>query len=389
MDKATKRQRLKFTALAVFFALLAGFTLFSNTFQAAMLPKVLTGKAEKKNLAHAIKGSGIITAKHKADIPSEGGGKVTKIHVKKDDAVKKGQVLATFDTSDGEQDLLDEEARLKKMNINRDVLKEQYITAQQEGNEEAITKAQRDLESDELDIEIAERKIASMRKDQAKKGSVKAPFDGKIANVNLTEGMNAASGQAAFTMMKKDEGFEFNFTIDADAAALLEVGEVIKFDGKKDKPFQGEGTIAEFLDAGEGSSSGGGGEMSAKSGKDPANGGGADEPAQPKKKVIVTVNGGDFGGGERVNVALDKAVKQQGFVIQKSWIKKDGKGSYVFVIQENKSSLGNTFTVRKSYLKTGESSGDEVIVLSGVGAKDDIIIETSEPLQEGNRIRVQ
>ncbi|WP_442602919.1 efflux RND transporter periplasmic adaptor subunit [Paenibacillus sp. KN14-4R] len=383
------RQRLKIIAFAVFFLLLAGLTLFSNTFQTAMLPKVTTGKAEKKSLAHTIKGSGTITAKNKSDLPSESGAKVMKVQVKKDDVVKKGQVLATFDTSEASQALLDEEARFKKMNLNRDALKEQYITAQQESNEEVITKAKRDLESDELDMEIAQRKIASMRKDLVKKGSITAPFDGRIINVNLTEGMNAGQGQPAFTMMKNEDGFEFSFTIDADAAGHLDIGEVIKFDTKGEKLAQGEGKISDFKDAAESS---GGGDMKSKSSKDTPAGGasdGADEQAEPKKKVVVTVSGGDFIGGERANVSLEKQAKKQGLVIPKSWVKKDSKGSYVFIIQENKSALGNTYTVKKTYITTGETSGDEIIVLSGISAKDEIIIETSEPLQEGNRVRLQ
>ncbi len=108
-----------------------------------MLPKVTTEKPVKKPLSHKIKGSGVITPKEEADVLSEGGGKVIKVHISKNDQIKKGQLLLTYDTTKAEQDIMDAEDQLKKTKLNRELLQEQFITAQQKGEEADIRAAER------------------------------------------------------------------------------------------------------------------------------------------------------------------------------------------------------------------------------------------------------
>ena len=71
-----KRQRLASALFILFFIVLTGLTLFSNTFQTAMLPKAAAEKPVKKTLSHSIKGSGVITPRQKTDLTSQSGWKV-------------------------------------------------------------------------------------------------------------------------------------------------------------------------------------------------------------------------------------------------------------------------------------------------------------------------
>ncbi|AJS59783.1 hypothetical protein [Paenibacillus sp. IHBB 10380] len=97
----------------------------------------------------------------------------------------------------------------------------------------------------------------------------------------------------------------------------------------------------------------------------------------------------DVQANELVSVELTQSEKNNGsMLVSNQAIHREGKNSYVLVIEEHSGSLGNTFTVRKSPVKLGGSNGQETLVLQGVTMKDIIIVESSEPLTEGNRLRV-
>ncbi|MBP1967161.1 efflux RND transporter periplasmic adaptor subunit [Paenibacillus aceris] len=383
-----KRQRLLTTLFILFFIVLAGLTLFSNTFQTALLPKVTTEKPVKKTLTHTIRGGGVITPKQKNDVVSDNGWKVAKVNVSKNDQVKKGQVLITFDDTADKQQLLDEEDRLKKMSLNREALKEQFVAAQQEGDEAKIRKAKRDLEIDQLDTDIAQRKVDSMRNDLSEKSTLKAPFDGIVADIKAKEGTATPQGQSLITLVNTHEGYELSFSTNEDSAALLQIGEAVTPVVTKDgKPLNVKGTITEIKDGQTVSGDGQGGSTKPGGGGG-AEDGGVDSGGKPQKTVVIAVSGEGIQGSEQATVRIEKQANLQGLVISKEMLKKDGADSYVFVVREKKSPLGNSYYVQKAKVNTGDETEEGIIVLSGIAPQEEIIKETSEPLQDGNRIRL-
>ncbi len=346
-----------------------------------MLPKVTTEKPVKKPLSHKIKGSGVITPKEEADVLSEGGGKVIKVHISKNDQIKKGQLLLTYDTTKAEQDIMDAEDQLKKTKLNRELLQEQFITAQQKGEEADIRAAERALRADELEQDIARRKIEAMRKDLEAKRTLKAPFSGKVKTLEAKEGVSMAPGQSVLKLVKTEEGFQFTLTVEEEKADLLEIGEQVKLNLKAMKKKGVEGTITEIKEP----------DNSDGAGPNPGgnDGEGGAQGAKPKKTVIISLSGQGLQGGEQATVELQKPAAEQGLVIRKELVKKDSTGSYVFVVREAKSALGNTYRAQKAYLMTGEENGDEIIILGGISDQDSIIADSSEPLEDGNRVRVE
>ncbi|MEK8130599.1 efflux RND transporter periplasmic adaptor subunit [Paenibacillus filicis] len=376
-----QKQRVAGIALVAFLLVLAGLTLFSQTLQTALLPKVTTEKPAKKTLAHRIEGSGTITPRRQVELNSDSGWKVVKVHVQGDEQVKKGQVLVTFDGTEAQQQLLDAEDELKKRNLNAELLQEQFVNAQRIGDEAVVRKAKRDLELDRLDREIAMRRIETMRNDLARKRTLIAHADGKIVNLQAKEGLNVPQGQPVLTLMESGEGFQFTFTVDKDSADLLRKDEKVRVTVNGGEPQQVEGTVAEIKAASPGSGGGGANKPEMDSGN-------PDGGAKVQKTIVVYVSDDGLQGGESASVSLEKPLKDQGLVINKKWLKKDGTGSYVFVVRENRSSLGNTYTVQKTYVKTGKANDEEIAVLGGVYQGEDIVTESSEPLQEGNRVRL-
>ncbi len=188
------------------------------------------------------------------------------------------------------------------------------------------------------------------------------------------------------TLVKAGEGFQFTFTVDKESADLMRKGENVTVNVDEVKRRQIEGTIAEIKTASQGSGSGGSGSK-----PDTDNGmqdGGANGSSKAQKTIVVHVPQGGLQGGESASINLEKPFEDQGIVINKKWLKKDSSGSYVFVVRENRSSIGNTYTVQKAYVKTGKGNDEEIVVLGGVYLEEEIVAESSEPLQNGNRVRL-
>lgn len=371
MTSISKRQRITAALFILFFAILAGLTFFSSTLETMMLPKVITEKLASKSLVHNVTGSGVLTPRKQVDLVNESGSKILKLHVKKNEKVKKGQKLVTFDSSDLDEQLYQEEMGLKKQEMNREVLKENFVNAMQGGDEQVIVKAKRDLELDSMDLELAKRKLNKLRKDKADKQTLTAPFDGKITKLIEEDSMNATQGGAILTLMDSGKGFEFLFAVDSGNTALFEMGSQVSVRLVKDNKLV-NGTIQEIKTA------------SKENGEDSSE----DSPNESSYQVVVSVSDDGLIGGEQVSLDIKKESNEKGFVLPKKWVHKDATGSYVYVVEEKKGSLGNTFNARKAYIFTGDTTEDEVVAVSGLSPQDEVITESSEPLQEGNRIRI-
>lgn len=362
-------------ALALFLIVIALLTLFSNTIQTVMLPKVTTEMPWRKNLVYSIKESGFLVPKRQIDLTSDSGWNIRKLHVKEKDRVKKGQILVTFDTSEGEEQRQDAELNVSRLELNMEVLQETYISAQHNGDDEAIRKANRDLKTGRLELEAARRKLEQLRKDIATKRTLTAPYEGQIGKIEAEEGLSAPPGQRLLTLIKSSEGFEFSFTIPAGSAERLGMNEEIPviLHGEQEKKLNG--TIAEIKNA-----FGGNGPSGQGSGTE------GNEPAPEQRTVIVTVSDLGLEGGEKVSVDIERPALEQGLVISKKWLRQDANGSYVLVILERRSALGNTYTVRKAYVVTGEEVLDEIVILRGLSEAEEVVAESSAPLQEGDRV---
>ncbi|MDK8179949.1 efflux RND transporter periplasmic adaptor subunit [Paenibacillus sp. UMB4589-SE434] len=374
---AIRRHLLRYLFIA-FFGLLAVLTLFSNTFQTMMLPKVTTENAAAKTLSLVIEGSGTITYKEQQDLISDSSTKVTKVHVNKNDDVKKGQVLVTFDNSALKQQLLDEEDGLKRQLLDIDAQREQYIAAKREEDEEALRQVKRELDKQQLSVNTQQRKIDSLRSDLSKNNTIMAPYSGRVLDIQAREGGILSNGSTALTLAKSSAGFHFSFATDVNSSELMQLGESVQVRVKDEKEWTVTGTITKIKESSTPDNQGAKGEIGAMN----------NEQEDTKKIIEVTMKDNNLKGGEQASMYIDKPLKQQGLVLRKEVLKKDSTGSYVFVVREKKSPLGNTYTAQKTPVKTGSETEDEVIILSGLTPVADIIVEMSEPLQDGNRVRL-
>ncbi|BFT73704.1 efflux RND transporter periplasmic adaptor subunit [Paenibacillus sp. P36] len=365
----------------VFMGLLAFFSLFSNTLQSLALPKVRTEKPVKGSLVFTIEGSGSLQPFYEAKLSNTAGWKVQQILVKGGDHVKKGQSLIRYDSKVAEHELEDAITNLDKQNIELQNVQDQFIQSTMDGDDIKIRTARRDLETRKLDLAAQERKINGFRDALAAYKEMKAPFDGFITKVNATEGLVSA-GESEILITNSSLGYRFDLSVDSTLLSSLgmSAGEKVEVEvhaGQEPYTRIINGTVDEMADAESRTVSSSDGEA----GK---------TITVPQKVLRVKVVDAELNGGEEVRIKLEKRSGKEGWMISNEAIHQDREGMFVYKLEEMRNALGNEFIVRKVRLQYSERNSKETMVQSdSLYEEDMVILESSEPLQDGNRVRLE
>lgn len=375
-----RRKRNIQVAFIAFIGLLAILTLFSNTLQSLTMPKVRTEKAVNGSLVHTLEGSGILYPVGEEKLSNPDGWKIRKILVKEGDHVKKGQKLILYDSKSAERELQDEVTHLEKQKIELQNTQDQFIQATMEGDELEIRNVKREIETRKLDLGVQERKIDELRDRLASQKELTAPFDGMITKINAVEGL--ASGEGDVLIANDRLGYRFEMTADAKLLSGLgiSIGEKIEVQVNTSQEQQTrivDGTIDEMANAEPRTDN----SSSLDSGK---------IRTIPQKVLRIKVIDAELKGGEQAWVKLEKRSNQEGFVISNAAIHQDREGMFVYKIDEQRGALGNVFVARKFKLDSSETNDKETMIQSGSLFEGElIVVESSEPLQDGDRVRLQ
>lgn len=377
-----KRKKTVVILFGLFMSSLLLLTLFSNTLQSMMLPKVNTAMPRKAKLGHQIEGTGVLMPQEEAIVKNAGGLKVKQLLVKTGEKVKKGQTLAQFDNRDAERQLTDERARLKQQQLALEKAMEDYIEAQRGGDEAAARTAKRSLDSQSIDIGIQERKIEGLQEQLSQQRELIAPMDGIVEEVMYDDNTPPAPGQPIARIVNPDKGFKLEITLPDSSASLVKVGDKMPVwvEGKGNKQVNGQVTV---IDKRNSRPSDSGGTLSA-GGKNDADA----KTEAPKSVLVIEILNDGLSEGDQASITITKSASKERLLVPNGAVKEDAEGKYVLTVQENKGPLGNTFTVHKSYFQAEDANDLETAVERGLAPDVQIITESSEPLQEGNRIRL-
>lgn len=368
----------------VFMGVLLFFTLFSNTLQSLTLPKVRTEKAAEGSLLFTVEGSGVLQSFDEMSLTNPAGWKVQKILVKEGDPVKKGQKLIIYDSKTAERELEDQIAYLEKQKIELQNIQDQFIQLNIEGDEFKIRNATRNIETLKLDLGVQERKINELRDRLANQREMIAPFDGIINKLNAIEGVTPAGDPDAL-ISNSSLGYRLDISADSTLISSLGISIGDKMEVKVHTTASTEqdqqtriieGTIDEMTNTEPliGTSSGETGLT----------------PTIPQKSLRIRLVDSELRGGEKAEIKLEKRSKQEGLVISNEAIHEDREGMFVYKVEEQRGTLGNTYVTRKVRIRSSEVNSKETMIQADSLYKDDLIImKSSEPLQDGNRVRLQ
>lgn len=377
VPKDRGRKRKIQIIFCIFIILLVLFTLFSNTFQSLTLPKVRTENAVYGSLVHTLEVNGVLRPIAEAKLVNSDHWKVATILVKEGDHVKKGQKLITYDSKSAERELQDEITHLEKQKIELQNIQDHFITSTTEGDEMGIRTAKRDIETYKLDLGLQERKINVLRDRLDSQKEISAPFDGVITKLNAIEGMVSA-GEPDVLVSNSSLGYRLDIFADSTLLSSLgiSIGEKIEVEvgtAQEQQTRMIVGTIEEMAN------------------ERPRTNEEAGKTIKiPQKVLRIKVVDSQLIGGEQARIKLEKRSSQEGFVISNVAIHEERDGMFVYKVEEQRGALGNVFIARKVLIHYSETMDKETMIQSDTVYDDDLIIlESSEPLQDGNQIRME
>ena len=333
------------------------------------LPKVAVEKPVMGSLDLSISEEGYLQPAYSAPLTPAGNWTVAEVHVQKGDRVRKGDPLITFDPSDTERTLEDEKTRYKQAQLQLEQLQEAMKPLLRAGEQDAIDKQTREIEVKKLDMVIAARSIDELE-EQIREGRVlEAPFDGVVESVNAEEGIQVSAAQTVCELASDESGYQLVIAAEGDAASALQIGRSVQVEVGQPELRLLEGTIDSVEDA---ESQGGG------------SGGGSDV-----KTVTIDVDGMDLTPGMKATVYIDQESASPGFKISSDALHSDGSGTYVFTVTTEEGPLGSSYFARKTYVDAGEENDGTVVILSGLMHDERIVTDTSAPLSDGDRVRLE
>ncbi|MCR8645955.1 biotin/lipoyl-binding protein [Paenibacillus sp. N1-5-1-14] len=365
----------------IFIGILIFFTLFSNTLQSLSLPKAITIKPEFGRLEYTFEGSGTLRPLKEVGLTNSENLKATAVAVKKGDFVKDGQTLVTYDSKATEDELQDQLVQLEKQKLELQNLQDQYLVLAMEDDETKLRSVGREISTHKLDLSTLERKAKSLRERLAKQKQITAPFDGVVTKVNAIKGQ-ASKGEPDVVIANSSEGYRLDMRVNATLLIPLEmtVGSKMQIDVRSPSSRQTnllEGTIHEIAD---------------DTTREPSDGTSINTTAGVNEQKILTVHVADPGlkGGEQASVKHVMPLQQEGWIVANEAIRQEGGKKFFYKIEEKKGVLGNVFVVRKILIQSSETNGKETLVIAsgGIGSDDLIMKESSQPVQDGNRVRL-
>jgi HlyD family secretion protein len=377
----SKRKKWISIILLLFIGLLLFFTLFSNTLQSVTLPKVRTEQAVSGGIDYKLEVSGILRPVKQAELPNPADWKVRQVLVKKGEAVKKGNILVRYDSTSAERELEDEIAQLQKLTIEQEGVQDQFKLSIVEGDESATVKVRRELTLLNIDISVQQRKIDGLRDQLKQQKNLVAPFDGIVMELNAVEGL-ASTGKPDIVISNRNLGFWLDIFADKELVDSfgLEVKEPIeiKIAMEGEEPARSlEGTIDDIADA------------ESRITDLPESRGGATATIR-QKQLRIHVDDAALKGGEQVSVKLERTSPGKGWLIPNEAVHREGEMRFIFKVELQPGALGNVFLARKIPIEVRESSEWMTLIpVDRLYEGDLIIMESSEPLQDGNRIRLQ
>ncbi|SDX16340.1 efflux RND transporter periplasmic adaptor subunit [Paenibacillus sp. CF384] len=375
-EENTRARKRKIRLIAgLFLVLLAGLTLAGNTLQALSLTKVYTIEAAQGQLSHVYEGTATLAPYDVRELTNPAGWTVTSVHVKKGEAVHKGQTLVEYDDTEAKQQIAAGQSALKKLELSIEGLQQNYIQASSSDDASAKLAAKLALETAKLVIADQKLAIELLQASAAANSRIKAPFDGIVTDVHAEAGLKG-DGSADIRISNAAKGYRFELSVPSDLGALLQVGEKLELLklGKENAVLTGviaevKGTVHADDSVGDAAGDDGSGNSTTNT-------------------IVVTVQEKSLRGGERVQVNLTRNNPSSEMIVPHAAVHNDGSGTYLYSYEEKQGPLGNAYHVVRIPIEVMDENDTMSAIRGGIFEQQPIILDSDHPIMEGERIRL-
>jgi membrane fusion protein (multidrug efflux system) len=243
----TRRWRFAYVALVAAMATACGAGA-DETSEPAAVPAVQVGQENvlKVTRDRVVVGplvSGELRAAKEATVRAELGGSMLQVAVEEGETVRRGAVLGRIDAATLEDARRSAESAVKSAESRLDVARREAERTEQLVKAGAL--AQRDLEVAQSNVTAAEAALADARARLVTAGkqlgdtTLRAPFDGVVADRAVNTGDVVTTGTALFTIIDPSS-MRLEAAVPSEALASLRVGAPVQFTVRGyEQPFEG------------------------------------------------------------------------------------------------------------------------------------------------------
>lgn len=221
-------------------------------------------------------------------------------------------------------------------------------------------------QSEALDNEAAQKSIEEQRDkvDKIKNSNditeVKAEEDGIVSEVNCKTGDSVTADAPLAKIQLADSGYVVKVTVTKAQSKLIRTGD--------------EATVENVWDD----------SVTATVKSIRA------DTENPNQNMIVTfeVKGDGVSVGQTLAFAVGNRSSQYDAVVPNNAVREDSKGKFVLVLKVKGTPLGNRYTVKRADVEVQASDDTSSGVTGGVYENDNVITNSSKPLEEGMQVRL-
>jgi len=315
---------------------------------------VTTIVAHKDRWPATLEAIGSVTAVQGVTVSADLPGIVQSINFESGKEVHAGDVLVQLDTREEKAQLADAEAA-------RDLTKLNFARMQRLANEGVISRM--DFDKAEADQRQAEAKVATIKATIERK-TIRAPFTGMLGIRQVNLGQYLSGGNSIVPLQSLDPIY-VTVSVPQQASRQVHVGQQIEVTPNEgaSQSFTGRVTAIDSV---------------------------VDESTRNFQVQATLPNpGGKLRPGMFVQARLALGSDADIVSVPSSAISFAPYGDSVFVLADLKDPAGHTYRgVRQEFVKLGPSRGDQVAVLSGVNAGDEVVTSGAFKLRNGAAVQV-
>lgn len=252
------------------------------------------------------------------------------------------------------------EAAKADVKAKQDSLDRLLIALQKRKEEDSLSQ-----QTDALDLKAAQDKIEEQRQKVAKIQNssdlkeVRAKEDGVIASIDAKAGDNITAETPIAKIQLLESGYVVRITVTKAQSKLIKVGNEARV----------ENVWSDDVTA------------TIKSIKA--------DPENPNQNMIVTFEvKGDVDAGQNLALSVGDKSNRYDAVVPNNAIKEDSKGKFVLVVKVKGTPLGNRYTVKRADVEVLASDDNSSGVSGGVYEYDNVVTNSSKPLEEGMQVRL-
>lgn len=342
--------------LVLVFGYLIGMRMVVASFMANMkqVTTVATTHARPTVWQSQLKAVGTLHAIDGADLSSELAGIVAKINFQPGQDVKKGTLLVQLrDEAD--------RATLAANRASADQALRTYKRYVELNKTQAISQTQYDQA---LATMLTTKAAAEAQAALVEKKAIRAPFDGRVGIRMVDVGQFVGAGASVVTLQHLDPIY-VDFSVAQQQLPFVKVGDRVQLtsDTFPDKTFAGKiAAIDPKVD------------VATRTVRVRA------EIANPAKQLLP----GMFG-----TVMIDIGAPKNPLTLPQTAITYNTYGNIVYVLQKSKDKDGkDQLVAQQRFVTTGETRGDQVVVLDGISSKDEIVSAGANKLKNGAVVTV-